>query len=87
MFEDDQGRQQFVTEVVAAKADIGEGRQRANDTVRSDIIAKIGLQAPDAQDHGLVDAVGLLGFGEPGFRRVGLGAAALDTVGETALAT
>ncbi len=63
LFEDDQGGKQLVTEVVAAKADISEARQRLNHIVRSEIVAEIGLEAPDAQNHGLVDAVGVPGFG------------------------
>ena len=81
MLEDHQGRQQFVAEIVVAKANIGKAGEGANDAVRSGIVAKIRLEAPDAHDHGLIDTVGLFGLGEPRADAVRLGAAALYPVG------
>jgi hypothetical protein len=79
--QDDQGRQQFVTEIVSAKANIGERRESPNDIVRSDKAAEIRLEPPNAQDDRLVDAIGRFGLGEPDALRIRLFATALDTVG------
>ena len=76
-----QRREQFVTEIVALKADIGEACESPNDIVRADKTAKIRLQPPDAQDHGVVDAKDLFRSCEPEAFRARSVATALDAVG------
>ena len=73
--------EQFVLEIVAAIMGVGEGRQRANHIVRAGESAEIGLQSPDADDHGRVDAEFLFALASHGSilprRRLG----ALDALG------
>ena len=82
LFEDDQGGQQFVTEVVAAKADIGEARQRANDIVRSEHNRRNrspGPRRPESRPHRRRRSS--LALASQALAAVRLGAAALDSIG------
>ena len=56
----DERRKQFVTEIVALKVDIGEAGKGPNDIVRSGKTAEVRLEAPDAQNHRVVDAIEIL---------------------------
>ena len=61
--------------------DEGEAGERADHQIAAGEDAELALHAPDAHQHGGIDAVGLFRLGEPGAHVVGLGAAARDPLG------
>ena len=81
LLQDDQRRQQFVPEIVAAKLDKCEARQRPDDVVVAGRGAEVGLESPDAHDDALVDAEVLSGFRQPGALRLRFLPAAIDAPG------
>ena len=54
--------EQFLAEIVAAIARVGEGREAADGREVARVLAEIGLEAPDAEDDVGVDAEAGIGF-------------------------
>ncbi len=64
--QDRQRRDQLVAEIVALVVDEGEAGEGADHRIAAGEGAELALHAPDAHQHGGIDAVSLLRLGEPG---------------------
>ncbi len=81
LLQDDQRREQFVPEIVAARMDKCEARQRPDDVVVAGRGSEVGLQSPDAHDDAFIDAVILPGLSQPGAFRLRFLPTAINALG------
>ena len=80
LLEDDQRREQFVTEIIALKVNVGEAGEGSNDAARAGKTAEVRLQPPDPKDHRVVNAVKILRSCKPEGFGARFVAAALNAV-------